>query len=175
MKRVIEVLLAGSLLALGVVMAEAQYFRPIDFTKPQVSMGQFGDLRNGKTADGGMLALITHSRADGCVIPGLCLDWTPIAIGGAYNSQELNGSYLALGPSANLVPAVKSILLTLVNAVTKDGQLDNIKDLLSPPKTGTPDLSFAAGVNYGPVFAKGSQPQWLWTKFIGGSWKWGGQ
>lgn len=153
--------------------ALAQYFRPIDIRHPQVSLGQFGNLSNGKIASGGMLALVTHSPADGCLIPKMCIDWTPLAIGGAYNSHEFNGSYLAIGPSANIVPAVKSLVLVLVNAVTKDGQLDNIKDLLAPPKMGTPDLTFAAGVNYGPVFAAGSAPRWMLTKFIGGEWRFG--
>jgi hypothetical protein len=150
--------------------ARAGYFRGLDLNHPQTSMGTFSDLRGNSDA-GGNLALITHSRADGCIIKGFCIDWTPLAIGGTLGNN-LGGASLGLGASANLLPATEALLLTGINALFPAAdRAVAIKKLLSPSIGGSPDISIAIGPHWSYVFTDGLKGKGIVTLFSGAAWK----
>lgn len=159
-----------AVLMFSAVSANAgNYFRLIDPNHPQISIGRFVDFSDGKHADGASVALITHSQKDGCAVPVFCTDWTPLSAGGALD-KGLGGSYASVGTSANLLPATKTLILSLINATAKESQFTNVKSLLAPPEMGTLDITVAFGPHYGLVFPEGSKPVWMLTWFLGAAW-----
>jgi len=152
-------------------VAHAGYFRGLDLNHPQTSLGTFSDFKSHSDA-GGSLALITHSPADGCIIPGFCINWTPLAIGGAIGNN-LGGASIGVGPSANLLPAAENIILIGVNALFPAAdKAMALKKLLKPSVSGNPDISVAAGPCWSLVFVDGLHSKGMWTFFTGAAWKW---
>lgn len=139
------------------------YFKPIDISHPQITTGVFSDLK-GHSDAGSSLALILHTPTDG-------IDWTPLAIGGTLGAG-LGGPSVAMGMSANLLPEVKAaarnILTILFPAPDK---FANIKTILEPAVSGTPDITMAMGPHYSLVFIDGLKTKAMFTWFIGGAWK----
>ena len=163
----IKILAVLMLLAANV---DAGYFRGLDLNHPQTSLGTFSDLR-GHSDAGGNLALITHSKVDGCIVKSFCIDWVPLAIGGTLGNN-LGGASLALGTSANLLPATETLLLIGIDALfpSADSAVA-IKKLLSPSVGGSPDISIAVAVHWSYVFVDGLKGKGMATLFSGASWK----
>lgn len=93
----------------------APYFRPIDPAAPQIGARLLLDPRAIKNSAGvSDIALVTHSTADGSIIPGAWRgiiapeDWTPLEIGGG-GSFSGNG-IIDAGASANIAPQLAGIL-----------------------------------------------------------------
>ena len=151
-------------------VAGAGYFKAIDAAHPQTSMGAFSDLK-GHADAGGSLALITHSTKDGCIIPGVCLDWTPLAIGGTLG-KNLGGASIALGTSANLLPAVEQGLLAIIKGVfPSDDSAVVLKKMLLPSVSGNPDIAVAIGPQWSYVLNNGIKGKGIVTLFYGAAWK----
>jgi hypothetical protein len=151
-------------------LANAGYFRPIDIKHPQTSLGVFSDLKS-HSDTGANLALITHSTADGCIIPNFCIPWTPLAIGGSFG-KELGGPSITLGASANLLPGVEAGMLAIINKIfPADTDLVTIKTVLKPSIAGSPDVAFAVGPHLSLVFYDGLNSRLIFTIFSGAAWK----
>ena len=116
------------------------YFRLLDISNPQISMGIFHDLANGNSPAGASLALITHSPADGCLIPGVCTSWTPLSVGATTDRNSLG-----IGTSANILPIMRTLTSFALDLFTPVGAFTNLKGFFADPKTGKPDIIFAAG------------------------------
>lgn len=87
------------------------YFRLLDVSHPQPIVGALldpKDLNNSAAAT--LLPLVTHSPTDGCLIPQVCEDWTPLAVGGSMNAGKFT---LDVGPVFNVLPWVQGAALAL--------------------------------------------------------------
>ena len=136
-----KVLFAVILVALAGNAQAGSYFKPIDLKHPQANAGT--SIGQGFARPTTMVALITHSQADGYfLIPGV--DWTPLAVGGGFKSGSF---HLAAGPSFNLLPAIQSGLMEFVSAVTPEDKYQNLKSLLNPAGHGTGDVVGSLGIN----------------------------
>lgn len=151
------------------------YFRALDPVHPKLSLGSFFDVAGAqKTDHGTVLALITHSTRDGSIFKSVQADWTLLGVGGGYGAG--NG-FIAAGPSANLSPVVKSLVLGLVDKVTKDGQYVSLKEALSPVRADQ-DMTVAFGPAFMvPVLRDGAWvPAGKWQPrvrvFVGAAWAW---
>jgi hypothetical protein len=138
--------MAAGLLLVAVPASSAPYFRLIDPKHPQIIAGVWTD-PTGKDRPyyGSSIALITHSTKDGSLFESVQSDWALLTVGGGYGNGE---AFAAIGPSANLAPAVKSFGLTLLDLVDKSGKYPNLRSLLAPPPGGSPDINVA----FGPQF-----------------------
>ncbi len=145
----------------------APYFRAIDPAHPQTSLGLFSDYK-GHSATGGVLALVTHSPVDGCLIPSICEGWAPLTVGGTLGAG-LGGRSVSFGSGLNMLPAGKATALTILNAVSSDSQFSNLKTILAPPKTTTPDLSLFVGPQLSWVFKSLKESKIIPTLFAGGT------
>ena len=143
------------------------YFRLINLAKPQVSMGVYHNLKDGSSPAGASLALITHSPADGCLIAGVCDDWTPLAIGATTARNALS-----IGPSANILPFMRELTSLLLDVFTQATSFTNVKGYFADPKTGTPDITFAAGPQFS-VHKCGKDVCGSFPIFFGGAWSFG--
>ena len=145
------------------------YFRLLDLSRPQINAGYFMDPNKGTGTGGAMLAVVTHSPKDGCLLPSItCESWTPLAIGGSFLGSE---RFLAIGPSVNLAPIVKAGLRYALNAATRGDSYTNLKELLSEPENAEHDLSAA----FGPQFVLAPDQRWkgYFRLFVGGAWSFG--
>ena len=168
MHRYFGVVAALLLMALAVRANAAPYFRIIDPLKPQISAGAFIDASDpGNSSVGSMLALVTHSTRDGCLMPSItCEDWVPFAVGFA----EKNGKAIfAVGPSINLAPLAKSLLLRGFNAVTDSWSYAGVKASLGSESLDRQDIS----VSFGPALAVAPLEAWkgYFRVFVGAAWK----
>jgi len=121
------------------------YFKLLDVAHPQINAGVWVDPTGGKPAFGSAVALVTHSIRDGSLLEMFQADWSPLTIGGGYGDGE---GFLALGPSANLSPAVKKLALQALDFVAA-GKYPNLRELLAPKPDGTgADINIA----FGPAF-----------------------
>lgn len=164
MRTLTMMLLLFVFILMGTLCQAKPYFRFIDPAHPQISMGVFHDMKDGGSPAGASLALITHSPSDGCIIPGVCTSWTPLSLGGTTDRNSL-----AVGTSANILPVMRAFGKALLDLLTADTSFTNVKDILSDPKTGKPDITFAAG----PQFALhkcGKDVCGFFPVFIGGAW-----
>jgi hypothetical protein len=120
----------------------APYFRLIDPAHPAISAGVYAD-PTGKDLPsyGSSVALITHSTKDGSLLEAIQTDWSPLTIGGGYGGGQ---AFMAIGPSANLAPAVKSLAVKALDIVAA-GKYENLRQLLSPVPGGGPDINIAFG------------------------------
>ncbi len=151
----------------GIVNAEP-VFRLMDLAHPQTSAGVFS-ARDGHFATGGVLAVVLHPPRTSEAIAVLD-GWVPLDIGGSIGGG-FDGPSLALGTGVNLLPSSKAVILTLLDALTKDDQFTNIKDALNPPRTGSVDLVPFIGPHYNLVFITLTHAYLLQTWFIGGTLK----
>ncbi len=156
-------LIIACLCACGSAKAEP-YFRLLDLAKPKITAGAFVDPVNPEnSAVGSMLAIATHSTADGCALPTIvCEDWTPLAVGFSANSGK---ALLAVGPSVNLAPLTKSLLLKAIGRV--EGY-DGVKSALGSERLDRKDLS----VSFGPNLVLSPTEKWkgYFRVFAGASW-----
>lgn len=144
------------------------YFRPLDPAHPHLSGGALVDpVTPGNTSLGTSLALITHSPADGCVLPSLvCESWSPLTVGFSANAGR---ALLSVGPSVNLAPLVKAGLLQALNAVTLDENYRGLKSTLSSEPLSKSDLAMAFGPNY--VLSPTEKWKGYFRIFAGGAWR----
>lgn len=144
------------------------YLRLLDLSKPQVSAGAFVDPSDpGNSSAGSMLALVTHSNRDGCLIPSItCEDWTPLAVGFATRSGK---TVFALGPSVNLAPIVKASLLWVFNSTTDSGSYSGVKSALGSERLDRKDISVAFGPNL--VLSPSENWKGYLRIFTGAAWK----
>jgi hypothetical protein len=116
-----RLLLAAALAASASVASAAPYFRLLDPAHPQVGASFLISPKSpGATIGVTDVALVTHSPADGTVIPDAWrpyvppVAWTPLQLGAG---GSLRGdAIVAPGTSANLAPAVAALLLRGVGA-----------------------------------------------------------
>jgi len=143
-----HLLLAGVLLSPAVCQA-APYFRPINFSHPEISAG-FAIAPKDLESTTGItdLALITHSSKDGTIIPEALqkyvppISWAPLTIGfGGSFRQEV---VLDIGTSANVSPALASLLLRGVDSSTT-GWAAAIKRALEGESRGQVGLGVSLG------------------------------
>jgi hypothetical protein len=132
------------------------YFRPIDIHHPSISAGVYSDPTGAMSPDSGAaVPLITHSTKDGSIFKSLQADWSPLAVGAGRSSS---GAFMAVGPVANLAPAVKGSMLATLDLVAP-GRFANIRQLLAP----VPD---STGVDASVAFG----PAWLIKPVSDGAW-----
>jgi hypothetical protein len=139
--------------------AEASpYFRPIGPGNAQLISGSWVDPAGEDAPDlGGLVPLITHSTRDGALIRAIQADWSPLALGAGRSASA--GAFVAVGPVANMAPAVKSALLAGLDLVGPD-RFTNLRQLLAPvPDSSGLDVS----VSFGPA--------WLIKPVDGGEFK----
>lgn len=160
-------------LALGFILLAstaqaAPYFRLLDLAKPQVSAGALVDPENsGNSSAASMLAVVSHSTRDGCLLPSVvCEDWTLLAVGVSANSGK---TLLALGPSINVAPLAKALLLRGLNAVSAPETLPGVKESLGSVPLDRSDISVA----FGPTWVLSPTENWKGAIriFAGGSWR----
>lgn len=95
------------LLALVVLLAgpatASPYFRLVDPSHPEPVFGALVDpYHTGQTEAATLLPLITHSPADGCILPSIvCESWSPAAVGVAVNAGQFTFDY---APVFNIMP-----------------------------------------------------------------------
>lgn len=94
---------------------------------------------------GSTVAPWTHSTKDGSLFKSFQADWAPFTIGGGYDQDNKSG-FVATGPSANLTPTVKSLLLRGVNALTDKDKWPGLKGLLAPTDADDKGLKFCLGM-----------------------------
>lgn len=160
-----RILLAASLLAAVSAPAAARpYFRLLDLSKPQTSVGAFIDPADVKeTLAGSAVAVITHSPKDGCLLPRLaCVDWTPFGMGYAAGGGHHR---LTVGPSANLAPMVKAGLYGLLERFSNPDRYLGLKSTLAPVRSGR-DFSVA----FGPAWVVSPTAPPSFRVFTGAAW-----
>ena len=141
-----KMILSSILMLMPVTCFSGPYFRLIDPLHPSTSLGAFFDPTGKQTTSyGTSIALITHSTRDGAIFQSFQSDWTPLALGGGYANDT---GFIAAGPSANFTPALKAVALSALNLVTKENTYLNLKSLLAPVSTSTPDISMSLGVTW---------------------------
>ena len=127
-----DAMLVGSLVAQVVSAAD---FALIDLKAPQTSVGTFVDAKNGSSAAGGLVALVTHKdRLDNTMLAAFARGWVPLTIGGTMG-QGLGGPSVAMGMGVNLFPIAQASLYSLINAVSNKDQLTGLKVALSASPT----------------------------------------
>lgn len=123
---------------LAATRAQARpYFRPLDPSHPQPVAGALLDpSRLGDTSAASLLPLVTHSPADGCLLPTVvCEDWTPLAVGAAMNAGKLT---FDVAPLANVLPWMQSAALAIIPA-----KYDAARRFFAPGPSGP--VTFSAG------------------------------
>lgn len=158
----------AALLLMPCLAHAAPYFRLLDLAKPQISAGAFIDPTDpGNSSVGSMLTIVSHSTRDGCLLPSItCEDWVPLSVGFA----EKNGKAIfAIGPSINLAPLAKSLLLRGFNAVTESGSYPGVKASLWSESLDRQDIS----VSFGPALAVAPLESWkgYLRMFVGAAWR----
>ena len=168
-------ILVAVLLALAPTGVSAgPYFRLLNPSHPQISAGVWADPTGKATPDvGSSVCTISHSTGDGALIQSLQADWCLLAVGGGYGNGQ---AFMALGPSANLAPVVKTLGVKFLDLVAPS-KYENLRELLSPVPGGGPDLNVAFGpqltvkpVQNGSIVLPGSW-QGLFRIFAGAAWK----
>ena len=167
-----KTLLIALVLAVVPLSANAGYFKLIDVKHPQVNIGESLTMTDAKPTT--MLAIITHSRADGYwLIPGV--DWTPFAVGGGLMGGKV---HISCGPSWNALPVMQAGLLGIVNALTPADKYQNLKGLLQRAVDNKGDIAGSLGLNLERNFpvridVRKIQPLkgWIVPIFAGASWK----
>lgn len=166
-----------ALLLLPAAVKAEPYLHILDLAHPHTSVGAFYDPYGRETpAYGTTLALVTHKAGvGGSIFKSLQADWTPMGVGAGYAAGS---AFVSVGPSANMNPLVKGLALRLLDIVSKEGQYQNLRSLLEPPKDSGPDISVA----FGPCFAfnpiEGGQAlapaKWKGRAkfFLGAAWNW---
>ncbi len=136
MKRGILMVMTGLvLLVAGLVTAQAADFAFIDLKAPKTSVGTFIDAKNGSSAAGGLVAVVTHKdRLDNTMLAALVRGWVPLTIGGTIG-RGLGGPSVAMGTGINLFPVMQASLYSLVNAVAGEDQLNGLKIALAASPT----------------------------------------
>jgi hypothetical protein len=132
-------MLAAALICFGSSANASPYFRLLDVSHPQPVLGALLDPRDlGNSEAASLLPILTHSPADGCLLPRLvCEDWTPLAVGASMNAGKVT---LDLAPLANVLPWVSSFVGAL------PGDRGAVQEILAPKNQ--PPVTFSAG----PVF-----------------------
>lgn len=142
------------------------YFRLLDLSAPKVSVGaSFGV--DGSAEAQSVLAVITHSTEDGCLLPTVvCEDWALLGIGIGAKAGKAS---LGLGPSVNVAPVAKALLLRGVNAITKEDSYPSLKGALEPAPSGVPDVTAAIGPQW--VVVPSQNWKGYYQTFVGAAWK----
>lgn len=144
------------------------YFRIMDPAHPHLSAGAFVDpIEPGNTSAGTSLALVTHSPADGCLLPTfVCENWSPLTVGFSANAGR---ALLGVGPSFNVAPVLKAGLLKVVDTITAEDKYLGLKSSLSSEPLSKSDLSTAIGPNL--VFSPSERWKGRLSLFCGAAWR----
>ena len=141
-------LLAWSCVA-GVQPVEAApYFRLVDPAHPRPLAGVYADPFGSEAPDAGVaLPLVLHRAGEGgAIIRSIQVDWSPLALGAGRSAG--GSAFLALGPIANLAPAVKGLALAGLDALAPGG-LPNLRHFLAPVPGSS---GIDAAVSFGPAW-----------------------
>lgn len=102
-----------------------------------------------KTQNGTVIAVVTHSPANGSLLPdswvnaGYAETWAPLVIGGGFGNGTGNVTF---GPLVNIGPQVQALVLNALNYFAP-ASLPNAKTFLTnQAKPGAVDLTFAFGI-----------------------------
>lgn len=108
-------LIVALLFSASISANAAPYFRLVDPAHPQVVAGALlAPEALGNTEAASLLPLVTHTPADGCLLPSLvCEDWTPLAVGASMNAGKIT---LDVAPLANVLPWVQLAASAVVPA-----------------------------------------------------------
>ena len=166
-KGIVELAVGLTLLMAAVVSAQASMFQFIDVKRPQTSAGVFNNYHGGSDA-GGVLALITPTSK----APEILSGFVPLDIGGTIG-KGLGGPSVALGMGLNVFPVSKTVLRTILNALTSADQFTNVKEAIAPANLGSVDLVPFIGPHENFIFKSGHIILDS-TFFVGGTLKFGG-
>lgn len=135
-------LLAAALICLGSSVQASPYFRFVNWSHPILSAGILIDQNHPAHITGVTdVALITHSTADGTLIPlswqGIVPpeDWVPLQFGGGYGGGK---GIINTGTSLNMAPPLTAILLGHLKP-------SGFKDALMSGFSGSGNSIFAFG------------------------------
>jgi len=179
MKKTIRlVLISLGLLECAAFAQASPYFRPLDISHPQVSAGAIFSAQGIQQSVGVTdLALITHSTADGSIIPASLQkwiapeDWVPLQIGagGSFSGSAI----INVGASVNVAPQIASLAIEGLGK-SSSATAKALEAALSSPQSG---FSFAFGpswylypVENGTALAP-SKMQGKFGLFVGAAWK----
>jgi len=138
--------------------AKASKIELIDIYHPQIVTGVFTDMK-GHSDAGAAVALLTYGN------------WCPLAGGGTIG-KGLGGPSVSLGTSLNLLPATQALFSGILEILYPDPyKFANLKAIIAPPETGTPDISMSFGPNWSYVFYDGIKGRFMTTWFYGAAWK----
>jgi hypothetical protein len=100
------------LLLIAINANASPYFRPLDVSHPQPILGALLDPKDlGRTEASSLLPLITHSPKDGCIIPNLCEEWSPLAVGASINAGNIT---FDIAPLINVLPWAQAGALAII-------------------------------------------------------------
>ncbi len=174
-----KLITAALLAALAAPSIASPYFRPLDISHPQVSAGAIWSTSQLNQSVGVTdLAIITHSPADGSIIPGSWRsvmppeDWVPLQLGAG--GSFTGNAVINAGTSLNVAPQVAALVLRGVSASSSPWLVAVKSAFTGASKTG---LSFAAGPTWyaAPVVNGTMLPVDKWQGrfgiFTGAAWK----
>lgn len=101
------------------------------------------------TQNATVLALVTHSPADGSLLPpawtnaGYAETWAPLVIGGCYGNGQAS---LNPGTLINIGPQLQAALLNGMNYLAPDAFPNAKTFLINQAKPGATDITFAFGI-----------------------------
>lgn len=134
-----NIIVAGLLFVASVAGAKP-YFRLVNPSHPQMVAGALLDPQSlGNSEAASLLPIVTHSTADGCLLPSIvCEDWSPLAIGASMNAGKIT---FDVAPLANVLPWFQSAALAVI-----PDKFANVRNVLAPTPGNA--VTFSAG----PVF-----------------------
>lgn len=145
------------------------YFRPLSLTSPQTAISAYVDVEHpGNTSIGTSIALITHSPKDGCLFPSIvCEDWSPVAVDYSANAGR---ALFGLGPSANLAPAVRGLMVRGLLASGLTYRYAMVQSLTNALRVDDPDLT----ISFGPKWFVAPSQNWkgYFRLQAGAAWRW---
>ena len=162
-------LLISAILVVGMgatVMASNFHF--LDIKAPVTSVGTFIDAKAGSSAAGGTIGLITYKSVPAGLLDAVINAWEPVTLGGTLGNGAF-GPSVAMGTGVNLLPIAQASLYSLVNGISKDGQLNGLKIALSP---SAPSATIFIGPMEALTFKDISHCATHLTWFLGASISW---
>ncbi len=144
-------LIAGLMIFPNVALAGGPYFRLVGKDNYHVYDGALFSAKGGldATQNTTVLALATHSTADGSILPdswvkaGYAETWTPFVIGG---SEGGGHGTLNFGPLVNVGPQIQQLIFDVLSTVAPDAFPNAKTFLVNNKASGKADITFSAGV-----------------------------
>ncbi len=146
----------------------ASNFHFIDVKAPVTSIGTFIDAKAGSSAAGGTIGLVTYKSVPMGILGAVINAWEPISLGGTLGNGAF-GPSVAMGTGVNLLPIAQASLYSLINGISKEGQLNGLKIALAP---SAPSATIFVGPMEALTFKDISHCATHLTWFLGASISW---